>query len=109
MKKLFNVTLETELVVVAETVEEAEDIALRVPTYELGDSMAANAHETTYLPDDWEEDALPFGENKGDDIGQWISSGGAPALLAQRERMAKIQERLAKRAGDTSSPDGESK
>jgi len=64
--KLWNVTVEDELVVYAETKEEAEEFAADVvrgrdyDSHDLGSS--AYAREFTHLPGGWDENAIPWGD-----------------------------------------------
>lgn len=57
--RIYNVTIETEIAVVADSPEEAEEIALE----EMRDidEWDASAAPMTYLPGDWDADSIPFG------------------------------------------------
>ncbi len=70
--KLWNVTLETEIVVVADTLEEAGLVAeqsLRDPNFEgIGEDMTV---QTVFpfrsLPAGWGDDCIPWGADNADD------------------------------------------
>jgi len=82
LKRLFTVTIENEIVVLAENKEEAEEIAQD----SLGDldSHSWDAHATPMatLPAGWEADAIPYGPGVKDEpdrtVGTWIERGAAP-------------------------------
>lgn len=69
MKKLWSVELRDEVVVLAETREEAEDLAREASHYDL--HLDADAHEMSTLPWGWEEDSLPYGEADNKSIAEW--------------------------------------
>lgn len=87
MPKLFTVTVETEVVVLAESQEEAEDLAktdfrdLDVSDFSfVGSNMR-------YLPGDWETYSIPFGlkEDSHPDrtVQEWIDLGAAPFYIVR--------------------------
>jgi hypothetical protein len=81
MKQLYNVELTREIVVLAESREEAERRALEAD--DDGDPDV-HAHEMTYYPGDWDDDCIPFGDRDDEDpdrtVGKWIELGAAPKL-----------------------------
>lgn len=88
MKKLYTVTFEAEVVVVAESekeaMENAED-AIGDITFE-----PSRASELDVFPDGWDEDSLPYGhqdsENPDRTIGQWIDLGAGPKFIGRTNR-----------------------
>jgi hypothetical protein len=82
MLKLFTVTLETELVVLANTPEEAEESALDELRSLDRYNYSAQASDMRHLPADWEMGAIPHGTRDSNDpdrtIEEWIEKGAAP-------------------------------
>ena len=93
MKKLFVVTIETEIVVAAETPEEAveaaDDAHRDLDSY----SFSRHAMEMTHLPADWDLDSIPYGAREEADpdrtIKNWIDAGAAEKYTALREKLSK--------------------
>ena len=85
MKKLYTVTIETEIVVLAEGEVEAEEVARRVLRDIDDDAWCSHAQPMRYWPGEWDEDALPYEANSEEDvtIGELIASGAAPELKEQ--------------------------
>lgn len=77
-KQLYVVELLQELVVVAESKQEAEALA-RDADY---DTPSVSATELCFLPADWDLDCIPWGEqddsNPDRTVGEWIELGAAP-------------------------------
>ena len=96
--KLYTVTLSAEIVVLAESKEEAEDIALL--HLDVIDHLDADAQPMGHMPSDWDGSEIPFGERDEDapdrTVGEWIELGAAPEYTALRERLA----RAARAAGE---------
>jgi hypothetical protein len=91
MLKLFTVTVETEIVVLANSSTEAEELAR--DTIGPGGDISSNEFDThaqpmSYLPGSWETDAIPYGEHDSSDpdrtIQSWIDHGAAPEFAQQR-------------------------
>lgn len=81
--KLYVVAIETEIVVVADSEEEAEKIAM---SQQLDlDGWSYQARDLTDLPGSWDDTSIPFGYCESDDpdrtVGEWIARGAAPKLL----------------------------
>lgn len=78
MKQLYVVELTREVVVVAESQKEAEQVALDTPD----DGSDASAQEMMHYPGDWDEDSIPFGKGDPKDpdrtVSEWIAMGAAP-------------------------------
>jgi hypothetical protein len=88
-KRLYVVTVESSVVVVAEDVDQARVLA-RKPDVEFNfEALGAHISELTYLPDDWDEDSIPFGLRADADrdrtIGGWIDAGAAPVYRELRK------------------------
>lgn len=99
--KLYTVTLETEVVVVAEDEEGAERAAADALS-EMGSyDLCFSAQPLRFLPIGWDGKELPFPDPDLEipemDINGWIDAGAAPELTA----------RMAKRARDTKRPAGD--
>ncbi len=81
-KRLFTVTIETDLVVLARDADEAEGIAMDALNHVARDEWSACPSPMTYLPGDWDTDCIPFGDGVPEEpdrtIGKWIEFGAAP-------------------------------
>ena len=86
MKKLYVVSTELEVIVFAESKDEAERVASRLQSYDIlqGD-LGWAAQEMCWLPADWDLDCNPFGESDST-IGELIEAGAAPAYAAMLKR-----------------------
>lgn len=84
-KKLWTVTFSDEIIVLAESEEEAREIA-EDNKREL-DFEPESVLETTYLPGGWELDSLPFGTDDDQSIGKLIEQGAAPEYTKRLERI----------------------
>lgn len=81
-KRLFTVTLEMEIVVVAESERDAEegarDAIKELDSYE----FLTRAQPMRRLPSAWTLKALPWGDRDEDNpdrtVGQWVDLGAAP-------------------------------
>jgi hypothetical protein len=84
-KKLFVVTLTTEVVVVADDLDSAEDLALAAER-DRQLEPAARASEMRYLPGDFDLDSIPFGDCDDSDpdrtIQGWIDAGAGEMFKA---------------------------
>lgn len=91
-KKLFVVEVMTELVVLADDEAEAEELA-RDSKYDGDWECDFSAREMTYLPNDWELRALPYGHRDDDDpdrtIEEWVKLGAAPKYSARKAQLNK--------------------
>jgi hypothetical protein len=87
MKKLFVVSTELEVVVLAETKEDAEKLVNheRISDLAQGD-LGWHAQPMMWMPGDWDTSCLPFGGDDNTDcqtIGELIEEGAAPEYSAQ--------------------------
>ena len=89
MRKLYNVTLETVIVVLADSPEQAEELG-REALDEGDHDPDAHAMPLTSLLYGWVPDAIPFGlrdESEPDlTIGDWIKRGAAPGFKTEEEK-----------------------
>ena len=79
-KKLFRVTLSTDIVVYAEDEVTAADIARGHSTYDLGgtyDDLEPEVWSEFSLPEGWDENCIPFGADEDMTVAE---------LLAMREK-----------------------
>ncbi len=83
MKRLYTVKLETEIVVVAESMIESEDIG-RASFHNLGpDEIAsATASPLRRLPGEWDENCYPYGAGSKS-IKTLVSEGAAPEYIGK--------------------------
>jgi hypothetical protein len=81
-KQLFTVTLETEIVVLAENLSSAEGAAKEAQRDIDPGAYTIHAVAMRHLPGDWDLQAIPFGDEDKDDpdrtTEQWIAQGAAP-------------------------------
>lgn len=86
-KKLWNVTVEYDVVVYAEDEDDANDLAF--DAIRDGDADgAANATPMRYMPGWWDEDALPFsGADDIETVGALIKAGAAPEYKANARKV----------------------
>lgn len=91
-KRLFTVTIETEIVVLAEDADEAEEIAIDAIDGLDSDAWDSHAMPMATLPAGWEGDAIPYGPGVEDDpdrtVGQWIEQGAAPEYAKLLKRLS---------------------
>ena len=81
MKKLFNVLITFDVLVLADDAAEPSVVA----------------SEATYVPDGWDTNSLPLGDD--DDaltIDKWIENGAAPLLKTQMDRRAKLASKVSR-------------
>lgn len=90
MKKLFIVSVEAEILVVAETLEEAKTFAIKEGEFDF-DSSDYCAREMTHMPAGWDGDSMPFGFRDDAapdrDVDGWIEEGAAPTYREMREHL----------------------
>lgn len=95
MKKLYTVTVETELVVLADSPEDAE---YNAEHWAREGDFDVFAKEMTYLPNGWEPEALPYGKFDDDTpektIEQLIEEGCAPEYIKTKERLEIARSKL---------------
>lgn len=90
MLKLYTVVLKHEIVVVAESESDAEDLAQDAIDDLYPQECSISATEMEHLPADWELSSIPYGESSSEDpdrtIQGWIDQGAGVAyqgVLAQ--------------------------
>jgi len=86
-RKLYTVTIETEIVVLAIDENAAEEAA-EGAMHELSSyDYSIMASPMRYLPGDWDLDALPYEDDNGDgaelSIGDLVKLGAAPKYLVR--------------------------
>lgn len=67
-KNLYTVRIETEVIVAAESLEAAQDLAsggLFLRVVEAGEAFDCIAHDLTWVPAGWDDRSIPYGA--GDD------------------------------------------
>lgn len=79
-KQLYVVTLTTEVVVLAESIDEAETVGLRHASDET--EWGAEAEEMRHVPADYEDDHVVYTSERGTypTLGECIARGQAPRL-----------------------------
>jgi len=91
-QKLFTVTIETEVVVLAEDPSEAEQLARESMRHLDEDQWSTTASEMTHLPGGWQGDAIPFGPGVSEDpdrtIDEWVKRGAAPKYTEILQRLS---------------------
>jgi hypothetical protein len=97
-KRLFTVSIEAEVVVLAESQEQAEEIAQKAAGTIDGDQWEASpASPMTCMPGGWDGECIPFGDGDPQEpdrtIAQWIERGAAPAYT---ELFSKLKAATAK-------------
>jgi len=102
MKKLFTVTIEHEVVVLADSEDDAFRIAGALDSREYDSFGNVNAQPMRYLPDGWTGQEPPFGVALSDQrsVDEWAQDGAAPEYEAIRARLEAARE--AERARRTS-------
>jgi len=88
MKKLYVVTISTEVVVAAHSQEEAEEVAASG----IEDTPDYSAVPMTWLPHGWNPDCIVYGNNsEGEEvdrtIGEWFKLGAAPEYVAIQKKL----------------------
>lgn len=74
--RLYTVTLETEVIVLASDADDAQEIARRHRGDE--DSWDAHASPMKRLPPEWDLDACPYADEPTGTVGELIEQGHAP-------------------------------
>jgi hypothetical protein len=96
-KRLYVVSVETEMVVLAESPQEAKEIAGTEQLEWSVDDASFSALPMMHMPVGWEADNIPFGEGDADDpdlsIEAWIERGAAPEYKQLRERIQEVQKK----------------
>lgn len=100
MKKLWSVEIVQDVVVLAETQEEAEKQARHAVNGPFSD-FYFEAQELTSLPPEWDETCLPYAGEGSKSIADYEREGAAPEYTKAKERMAKVYEALKKNAPAT--------
>jgi hypothetical protein len=87
MKKLYVVAISMEIVVVANSAKEAEEIA----TSGIDDTPDYSAVPMTWFPYGWEPDSIVYGnvdvEEVDRTLGEWIDRGAAPEYVALQKKL----------------------
>jgi hypothetical protein len=108
-KKLYTVTIEAEIVVVADDAAEAEEAAHDAMSDLSSYDYDISATPMRFLPSGWEMNAIPYGENADDDpdrtVDGWIRAGAGEEYLASRKR---FDEQMAKARGQASPSESDS-
>lgn len=90
-KRLFTVTIEADIVVLARDEDEATDIAIETLSHLDDEEWNVSPSRMTYLPGDWDADCIPFGDGVPEDpdrtVGEWIELGAAPEYTATRDKL----------------------
>lgn len=103
-KRLYNVTIELEAIVVADNDEDAIEAirdAIRNGDLDLSPYEASfDAQPMTHYPMDWTNDSIPFGDREDADpdrtIGKWIEMGAAPELQKMKQEIERFKANLKK-------------
>lgn len=90
--QLFAVTITTEIIVLAESEAEAVSLAKDESDIEFSE-CDYSAAPLSYLPGDWDVNAIPFGERLTESpdrtVGEWIKEGAAPEYTRRRKQLAE--------------------
>lgn len=86
MKKLYNVTIEVEVVVVAESESDARKHAQdAIDEVSFENDVDYDVRELVYLSGNWDLNCIPFGDRDGDDpdrtIQGWLDAGAGEKYL----------------------------
>ena len=100
-KRLYTVTIETQIVVIASDSKDAEKAAKGAIGFGSdidSDQYDINAREMRRLPSGWDLNAIPFGDGDKSDpnrtIQGWLDVGAGVFYLEERERLRKVRESL---------------
>src|SRR5687767_4810150 len=106
-KQLFVVSLEAEVLVLADSPEDAEERAMRIPGLDVKEAMSAYASPMSYWPVDWEPESFPFGDDQNEKTaGELVAEGAAPDMGLSVEK--NFFEKL-KKCAEGSPPIGDGK
>ena len=87
MKKLYVVAISMEIVVVANSAKEAEEIA----TSGIDDTPDYSAVPMTWLPYGWDSKCIVYGNNNDEEsdrtIEEWFALGAAPEYVALQKKL----------------------
>ena len=79
--RLFTVTITTEVIVLAESESEAQQLARSESDISFSE-CDYHASPLRYFPGDWDKSSIPFGEQLEEapdrTVGEWIDAGAAP-------------------------------
>lgn len=98
-RKLYVVSVEAEMLVVASSAEEAKALAIQEGEFDFYDD-AYRADEMTHIPAGWDLDSIPFGLRDDADpdrtVRDWIEKHGAgptysTLLELQKRRLARAK------------------
>ena len=97
-KRLFTVPIETEIVVLADSEEQAQEIAQRyVRKIDWDQWDVTHATAMRHLPGGWDGSCIPYGDGDPGDpdrtVAQWIECGAAPLYT---ELLGKLKAAKAK-------------
>jgi hypothetical protein len=95
-RKLYVVSVEAEMLVVAESAEQAKELAFKNGEFEWYQEDY-RASEMTHMPAAWDEDSIPFGlsdESEPDrTVGGWLAAGAAKTYVMLRDQAKRRKER----------------
>ena len=95
-KKLWTVTMQTEVVVVAENEFEAEESA-QAALREGDLDHSSVVQGMSYIPSGWNKNSIPWGDRSEEDpdrtLGQWIELGAAPEYQKSLAEAKKVEFR----------------
>jgi len=100
-RRLYIVTVETEVLVVARSRQEAVELA-QSESIDFDDSDY-HAVEMTYMPGAWDKECMPYGLRDEDDpdrsVEGWIEAGAAPVYrqLLETRKKKEMRKKEAKK------------
>ena|SRR5271154_5788206 len=91
-KKLFIVSIQNEIIVLADSLHEAAQLAKFESDIEM-DKADYFASPMNHFPGDWDAKCIPFGDRADEapdrTVGEWIEAGAAPEYVANRKSLVK--------------------
>lgn len=92
-KRLWHVTLSTDAIILADSLEAAEAIARRHRHEIAKDLDIEDTHLMDHYPAEWDAESIPYGDVDPEDpdrtVGAWIERGAAPIYVATMKRVAR--------------------
>lgn len=93
-KQLYVVSIEAEIVVLAESEDQAEKLAKKAKRDV--DDWDYRGKAMSHMPSGWEGDCVPFGLSEDSDpardIDGWVEAGAAPEYAALRAKLKALRE-----------------